>query len=325
MSCAPSSRFAVPARWMAAAALILCGCGGIGIQSEALGGGSNTPAVDIAADGGVDEGSTAAPRNESGIDAGGGGSPDAGLRPQTYESSPLCKQIAGDCNPDIPACLYDYTADGGTCFTGALCKEPKGDSGPPVDFTACRVGNSGMGPMCGTAPPAPSNYNSQSTDGSACTQSSDCNIGYECVVGGGMGGSAGVCKHYCCNASTCTGSYDGNTEFCDIEPALGGELVPVCTSGPSCIPLADTNKCAEGMTCTIVNSETGQTACVTTGKSEAGEDCTTSKCDANLACIGGTCLELCNSDDQCPMGQTCTPPSAFYKSKIDVGLGLCEP
>jgi hypothetical protein len=318
MVLASPSRFSIIAKWTVASAIVLLGgCGGIGI-GENLYAGADSPA---AVQGG----------NGSGDDAGSAANPpaDAGYLPTAeadaaspYEGSPLCKVTSLECDPDQVACIYASDAGmGGTCAGGVSGSVCNSDSGANVELAACRVGSS--------APACSPTYNANGTQNAACSQSSDCAIGFECI--GATTTTPGSCKHYCCDGSCNVGTIsDGPPPFCDIETA-GVGAVPVCTTGNSCDPLMDT--CGDGMTCTIVNADTGQTACVTVGEATAGSSCTEIKCAENLACIGGlasggaqaVCVQLCLLDGTtpCPTGQTCTKPSALYAS-TDTAFGLCS-
>ena len=309
MAHAPSSRFQVPTRWLAAAPLLLGGCGGIGVNSPTLG------AYSAADDGG------ASPETDAGgghpsdritpSDAGVGAFEAAG--PSVYMGSPLCMQLTSSpvCNPDKPACISGAYDGGPNLCTSevSLCNV---DSGTPNIPAACRVEASG--PTCELGP----NYNEQATQGASCSNSSECGVGFECI-----GDSQhGTCKHYCCDPTTCDSAsgtgYASTRPFCDIENAVSGQPVPVCTTAQSCVPLTDA--CSTGMTCTIVNSETAQAACVKTGGGQYGDSCTRDKCGPDLACVSGTCRQLCKtSESTCPAGLRCIPPSA-YGSLRDIGL-----
>jgi hypothetical protein len=314
---ASPSRFSIGARCTVAAALfLLVGCGGIGI-AENLSNGADVPADDHGGGGG-DAGS-AEPSPE---DAGFLPTVEADAGP-VFEGSPLCRVSSLKCDPDQVACFYGSDAGmGGTCaggVSGAVCDS---DSGTNVELAACRVGSA--------APACSSSYNVNGTQNATCAQSSDCAIGFECI--GATTSTPGSCKHYCCDGSCSAGTIaDGPPPFCDIETAEVG-AVPVCTTGSACTPLTP-GVCGDGMTCTIVNADTGQTACVTVGEATAGSSCTQIKCAENLACIGGlasggaqaVCVQLCALDGTttCPTGQTCTKPSALYAS-MDTGFGLCS-
>jgi hypothetical protein len=326
MVLASPSRFSIAAKWTVAAALLfLAGCGGIGIGEDLAMGAVPTNTDRSNGGSNADAGS-----GSVGPDAGIGvyppsAEPDAG---PPFEGSPLCKvptMMEGLlCDPDQVACIYASDAGmGGTCaggpVSGSVCNS---DSGANVELVACRVG--------ATAPSCTPNYNANGTQNAACSQSSDCAIGFECI--GATTSTPGSCKHYCCDGSCSGGTIaDGPPPFCDIETAEVG-AVPVCTTGIACAPLTP-GVCGDGMTCTIVNADTGQTACVTVGEATAGSSCTQIKCAENLACIGGlasggsqaVCVQLCLLDGTtpCPTGQTCTKPSALYAS-MDTGFGLCS-
>jgi hypothetical protein len=307
-----------PGTRVAAAALLLAvGCGGLGISPSELGTVSNDPSPTNGSDAGVSGGGDGDGATVKGRDA-GVAAVDAPTAPATYQGSPLCMASGTTCDPDKPACFYDVDSGSKSDAGAPLCESDKVctvDAGVPVQVAACRVGAM-------STPTCSSNFNQGNVEGAACTGSNDCAIGYDCV--GATDATSGTCKHYCCDPSACgTGKASaGPAPFCDIEAVVKtGQLIPVCTTEPSCSPLSGLAGCSSpDETCTIVNSETGQTACVTVGPGMAGSECVDQKCAANLACIGGTCSQLCGTDDNCPTGQTCKYPSAFGAATV----GLCS-
>jgi hypothetical protein len=183
---------------------------------------------------------------------------------------------------------------------------------------ACRIGSGG--PVCSGT----DNYTADARTGTPCKQSSECDIGYECVSAEEPGD--GTCKPYCCDSTVCAAlpaQAGSPVPFCDIENPISGVPstgVPVCTAGPACTPL-QTGACGAGMTCTVV-SPSGQTACVTVGKAMEHQDCTTEKCGPNLACIVGTCVQLCDTGgtNTCPPYELCVAPTAFGSDSL---IGVC--
>lgn len=311
----PMARFLTSREGIAAVALVLSGCGGIGLDSSALGTTGDVPGP-VNGGGGGAGGHKSHPVVQPPPDA---GSPayDAGTgQASKFTGSALCKVKGFRCDPDQTACYYDVDETGtgghsGSCLSGKL--ECTASPGVAVVPAACRVGTDDE-PSCA------SNFTVSGSEGVACRASSDCAIGYECVGEG----TAATCKHYCCESTTCDGLSTGKgpQPFCDIETSIGGQLVPVCAIEPGCTLLAsDSCNSSTDMTCTIVNAGTAQTACVTVGNAKAGEDCTTAKCGADLACIGGTCRQLCNTSHDCPSGDTCNYTSGF--SSLGT-VGLCS-
>jgi hypothetical protein len=282
----------LPARLVLSA--LLAGCGGIGISSAPVGSAIEGP------DGGRDAVAWSPTLTvESGADAGVGTAPQddgAGM------GSPLCNIGKTDCDPDQKACLYEVisgTSRSSTCEFGSNCDNKVS---VPVQQAACRIVDS---------KPACSSQLGTKKAGDSCGQSSDCEAELECV--GAAGAAGGICRHYCCD-SACVGT----GSFCDFEPVFGGTaLVPVCTAGDSCKLLGQ--GCPDDQTCTVVNQSTGQTACVTFGTAGVGEQCMTQKCGADLACISGTCLQLCLSGYSCASGESCMSQTALG------GVGFCEP
>jgi hypothetical protein len=284
--------------------VVLTGCGGIGLGSFTVG--TSVEETDAghgheaSRGGGATDNSSTAP-----IDAGA----EVAKAPSLL-GSPLCNIMPGGttCNPDELACFYDALADGGadsgTCTVATICA----DASVTSHAAACRVIDST--PVCSTGL-------GRVAEGESCSRSSDCQAELECV--GDRALSQGVCKRYCCVA-TCPGS----DSFCDIEPVFDADeyvsqLVPVCASGRSCTPLgAD---CIAGASCTVVNALTGQTACITPGGAHVGEDCLIQNCEVDLACISGTCRQLCKvvSPSACIGGSPCMPLTALSE-----GIGICS-
>ena len=319
MAPVPSSRLRVPAEWMAAAALLLCGCGGIGVTL-----GASSFAGEAGADAGAvpsdrDAGDAGTGKGFDQITVDGGVGAYEAAAPSLYTGSPLCMNLTASpkCDPDLPACISGAYDGGPNLCTSevSLCGADSGTANMPA---ACRVGSTS--PVCVLGP----NYNEQATQGASCSNSSECGVGFECVGDS----KQGTCKHYCCDPTTCDSAshtgYGATRPFCDIENVVGGlELVPVCTLAPKCVPL-EPDACADAgpdMTCTVVNAETAQAACVKIGAGAEGQDCTRQKCGADLACVSGTCRQLCKPGGVCSPGQTCTPPSAY---RTLGGIGLCQ-
>jgi len=314
-----TSRFQVSAGWLAAAALFLGGCGGLGIEASSLGG-------VLIEEGGANTGGDAGATPKADVDAGrthdiASPAPDSGGAGESpYLNNPLCKvsKTGGSCNPDAPSCISGAYDGGANACTSqvALCEV---DSGTPIIPAACRVEASGPGCVVATGATPTGAYNSNNTQGAPCSQSSDCAIGFECVGDS----KQGTCKHYCCDSTTCESASAtgyGPRPFCDIETALGGLAVPVCTSEKPCAPLTP-GACESGKTCTVVNPATAQTACVKIGTAQVGDECVDTNCTDSLACVNGTCHQLCKGSSSCPSAQKCIQSSAFQS--LD-GVGICE-
>jgi len=275
----------------------LTACSGIGLGSVTVG--SNVEVVDAGASG--DGSATPGPKDNPTPVVDSGAASDAAHYTEETRS-PLCDVSLYHCDPDKPACIYDI-ADGGT----RLCELASTCVGATVPYAAaaCRVIDNKSVCSAAIGPQG---------EGMACKESSDCAAELECV-GSGDDSNGGVCRHYCCDLS-CTAP----GAFCDIESVYGAEqLVPVCTTGAPCTPLA--SHCPDEQTCTVVDAATAQTACATPGTAPLGADCTMAKCEKDLACITGTCQALCvvgGSSYACPSGQTCMPLTA-----LGDGTGIC--
>ena len=295
--------------------------------------GTSIELPDASADaGGHPKKGTAPPANDA-----GGAAPDAGVRSVV---SPLCGMTVDDgavtCSPDEGSCTLPANDAGAGPGEGGADAGlyPGRDGGFTPSHTACRVmpvrGEAGStpAPMCGVAGTGMSE--------SACTGSSDCAPGFECVLPSEIqadgAASAGVCRQYCCS-NVCSEAF-----FCSKQTTLGGAVaVPVCiptqvpdvVDGGSAAPcqLLNDATCQYGQTCQVVPQATGQVlACVTPGTAMAGQSCESVNCAAGLSCIGGvfpyrTCAELCDIDeDQCPSGQTCTSNAVLSNVAAEVGI-----
>jgi hypothetical protein len=275
----------------------IAACGGIGLGSVTVGGAdveANVPAPTVA-----DAGS----KHFNGATPEAGATYDAASPGQAELGSPLCYITPYSCKPDQPACIYDDVDGGGVCEIATDCQ----DASVPVQLAACRVSQ----PKSSKSPQATCESAGQQSEGMSCSRSSDCAADLDCV--GSSSSATGICRRYCCDG-TCLGT---NT-FCDIEAVIStGTLIPVCADGGPCKLLG--NNCPENQYCTVVNSETGQTACVAPGAESAGADCTRGKCGENLACIDDKCKALCSLSDPsaCPGGETCMPLVALGN---DVGV-----
>jgi hypothetical protein len=296
--------------WAMGLLVALTACDGIGLGTLTVGStvaeadAGHTPEASTGGGGGGGGGGGSAgsystqPRADAGADA---------AKAPSLLGSPLCNIMPGGttCDPDEQACLYDVVPDGGadsgTCTVETICY----DAGVASHPAACHVVDSA--PACSTVL-------GHQGEGQMCVGSSDCQAELECVGVRGVD-QEGICKRYCC-VTTCTGS----ESFCDIEPEfVSGQLVPVCASGRSCTPLG--TDCLVGTTCTVVNAMTGQTACITPGGARVGGDCLTQNCAVDLACISGTCRQLCKVEGPyaCLGGSTCMPLTALSE-----GIGICS-
>jgi hypothetical protein len=250
-----------------------------------------------------------------GEDAGGEGgiisNPDSGAGDASkYIGNKLCGATVFTCFPDeeVPKLCGGPSKDGGAMA----------DGGMTMSGMACRVDPKGTGPLC-----EPIGPNMIKNEGDSCTSASDCGPGFECV------GSPSRCRHYCCNADTCTAYSKQNNNkayFCDIQPLAlqSSQMVPVCQPVMPCN--LQTQDCGQGQTCAIVESNGSlTTSCVAVGPGQVGEPCDEQHCGLNLQCIGApmpTCHQLCDPQKpQCPMGTMCFNQWPVLSQQ---GVGVCK-
>jgi hypothetical protein len=245
--------------------------------------------------------------------------------------SPLCTTAV--CDPDLPisAATCMVAPDGGPYDPYA----GYGDAG-----LACRVQPLTAGASNQSAPTTNCYAAGSSDDGVACSRSSDCGPGFDCV-GAGVGPDGGLdageiplgsCRHYCCAGN----SQCPTDEFCDVQPLIQASTTPV----PVCMPIVPAKGCAllaqgdgasacpSGQTCTVVR-EDGATGCVEIGSVTALGSCAESHCAAGLACLGPpsarTCYTLCSTSAS--SSQTCVAPTTCQGGLPlfqDPSVGVCR-
>jgi hypothetical protein len=147
----------------------------------------------------------------------------------------------------------------------------------------------------------------------------------------GAQGSTGVCRRYCCD-NICSGA----GAFCDKETTVSGAVaVPVCVTrawegadaGVACELLDDTSCGGSGLSCQLVDTATGQVACVTPGTATAGQSCELANCASGFSCVVGyfparRCAQLCDVENgNCSKGETCTANAAL--STVNAHVGVC--
>jgi hypothetical protein len=314
---------------------------GIGLTAASFSEGS-VVAVDGGAQGYGDSGSvTTAPKQPTstpGSDAAvglavGSGSGSGGA---LASASPLCgSPYAMDsgvtCNPDLLGdCTPPSLDDAGVAAAGDAGASPGAARfGCHVTAVRAEAGMASSAPVCSAAGAGKAD--------AVCHASNDCEPGYECVVNAqhlATDGAAqdGVCRRYCCD-NTCADP----ASYCDIETTVEGSVaVPVCAThdptasadgGAACELLNDATCGAGGLSCQVVNVDTGAVACITPGTAAAGQSCETTHCAAGLSCIAGyfpdrRCAQLCNHDnDECPAGWVCTPSLSL--STVNALIGVC--
>jgi hypothetical protein len=264
-----------------------------------------------------------------------GGDNTCGLRQSTSGDEGGCALIpAGDASADGQTLVWDAGLEasgpnqlarsslcGGGCVPddSLACLEDGGDAASE----GCRV-VLGAGQQTSTE----CEKSGQGNDGDSCTSGSDCAPGFECV------GTAGTCRHYCCEDDVCNALSNGpyDTYFCDIaaEHAASGATVPICQLAKGC-QLFGMDQCGAGQECTIVDPGGGKNfmaACVDVGDVTEGHSCETHHCAEGLACLGSvgkrTCQEIC--DEQHPCSPNSSEPNCNVKSPAlaDLsGAGVC--
>jgi hypothetical protein len=240
------------------------------------------------------------------------------------------------CDPDNGACTPTVAVpDAGEPSYFADAAVPGSGGGAAESYT-CRVtaerGEAGIAsvmPECVLAGVGKAE--------SPCAASRDCAPGFECVVddsrvhADGASDTQGVCRHYCCD-NIC----QGLRAFCDKETTVGGAVaVPVCVTRPAqgsgdggaaCALLDDSTCGGGGLSCQVVNLDTGEVACVTPGTAMAGQSCELTNCAKGLSCIVGyfpdrTCGQLCDvENNDCPSGQSCAPNATLSNASASVGV-----
>ena len=252
------------------------------------------------------------------------------------QGSPLCNAMAqSPCYPDTasgqcasPPDAGPPTASGDANANGEVEAGADADGGADADAAStfgCHVietDDAGIAPVCLAS--------GAGADGNACSDSSDCSAGYECV-------GAGTCRPYCCS-----GSCD-SMHFCDIQPeahpAGAGAPVPV----PVCMPVrpcalpgesSDAGRCAQGNeTCAVVLSgmtteSAAVASCVQAGSAGVGASCEAEHCAAGLTCIGTwgnkICYTLCDTTDassECAGSQVCSGGLPLFPDSL---TGVCK-
>ena len=231
----------------------------------------------------------------------------------------------------IPACDPD------TMTTASLCVEAPdggawdpnagyGDAGLACRVTPAQSLASDGGPTAACSPAG------AGTDGTACTYSSDCAAGFDCV------GTPGACRHYCCAGN----SVCGKDQFCDTQSLA----VATTTQVPVCMPITPAGGCVlescigttcpvcpTGETCSVVRDD-GATGCVQTGSALVGGACDVEHCFRGLVCLGSAsaaantpgarlCYALCltASPSSCASPATCQGGLPLFQ---DPAVGVCR-
>jgi hypothetical protein len=233
---------------------------------------------------------------------------------EQLRGSPLCGVTAARCMPDDDNGLKSppdagpcVNPDAGTSITNA-CRitNPSGDD---KSFESdCRSGDL------------------RGVDGVACARGADCAPGFECIDGD----RGGVCRRYCCTASSCSDhlSMNGGPTFCDIQKMVdqSSHFAPVCMPLKKCRLLHE-GDCSALETCGIV-TEKGENGCVPIGDAKIGESCDEQHCGKHLTCLGSPgdrrCFQLCRTDGadgaECGSTETCTTGAVFQNP----AFGVCR-
>jgi hypothetical protein len=227
--------------------------------------------------------------------------PQGAALAQELEGSPLCHASFSTCFPDDAIDACDLAADGGASDAGV---EPADGAAP-----ACHVVANGASPACLPAGLGLTN--------AACSQSTDCAAGHECIGGGS-------CRHYCCSGSIACQV----NEFCDVQPTAQDPtmVVPVCMPEVPCA-LLDSDDCPPSQQCSVVRGD-GSTSCVNVGTAKDGESCDAQHCARGLVCIGAqgsaTCAPLCytaGANSCASTGRSCTATLPLFR---DETIGVCQ-
>jgi hypothetical protein len=289
---------------IAAATLLVAGCGISVASSDAFG-----EANDVPQTGGAGADASGGGANASGgFDA--GPRADAAAVPAYPNGDPLCRVAVGlnpTCNPQDD----NKTADGGSNATQQCLSLLDVDGGDAGSY-ACHVTKVNGGevrPMC-----LPEGQSHES-----CVQQSSCSAGYECV-----GQQTGACHRYCCNHEACD-----SMSFCDVQSIFGAGDIKV----PVCMPMSPCKLLADGcgpQTCSVVDEQRGATSCVDIGPRVVGQECETDHCAKDLVCLGTIgarkCFKLCDMSGasmyQCPPGEQCKANSVIFPGPD--GIGICR-
>jgi hypothetical protein len=213
-------------------------------------------------------------------------------------------------------------ADGGPPRDGGMCAES------PCQLVApqcgCAAGEgcflSAGARTCATA--------GAGTEGSACTGSSDCARGLECVnVSADPARPAAQCARYCASDATCVGT--GSLCLTTLSDGAGGSIPGVTLCTRACDPIDQTG-CASGLSCTVLRETAGAMRGLTDCAGPVGIGTTFSSCEddtdcaAGYACAGGSCTHWCNvaTDDGCGLFEICI---GFVDPVVIGGVeyGLC--
>jgi hypothetical protein len=227
----------------------------------------------------------------------------------TFRGNPICHASVTSCFPD------DLTNPCGVDFDG-LEAGPSEAANALAGYRstpACHVIETPSGAVETTCAVA---SHLQGMSGSACTESTDCSPGWECVAGG-------TCRRYCCGGnSACS-----NNQFCDVQPTAENPalVVPVCQLEVPCTLLADVT-CPPNEQCTVVR-EDGSTSCVAVGTVGDMGSCDTEHCARGYVCLGPTgsrfCAPLCSTTgpDSCLAPRTCTGSLPLFPNP---SVGACQ-
>jgi len=238
--------------------------------------------------------------------------PDAATDAQPPTTSALC---GTGCLPDDP--------------NPAECVSPDAsvgmDAGPAADADAAPAAPATLG--CGVTlesgkPVSACQPAGKGQSGAPCAAAADCAPGLACVTEG----STGVCRAYCCEASTLCGA----SAFC-AERSLEGAGGKTAISVPVCVPADDcsldepypcpTNKqckCKAGTACAVVKDD-GTTSCVPPGNGRSGDQC---PCAAGFVCskTTSTCFKLCSTTAATP---DCGTGKCLVVAGLPEGFGVC--
>jgi hypothetical protein len=232
-------------------------------------------------------------------------------RGTTSTCRPVCRTGGTDCAAGRTcAPLPDHKAYG-------ACIPTEGDTPPPCDpalATSC-TGGAGCFVSCTSGVASVSCQPAGIVEvGKACTRSTDCVPGADCLTTTCADASKRLfCVRHCRTNDDC----GGGTARC-LARVCGNTAVPYGSCTISCDPRgAATTGCPDGTVCTLYPGELSDCSCRGAAQKGAdGEVCTSSlDCQPGLSCVVEAgrkiCRPLCRLDapTTCGMGRTCTPLS----------------
>jgi hypothetical protein len=253
-----------------------------------------------------------------------------GLACNGVERCELGRCVAGTplrCDDGVP-CTADACEEPGTCrYTpmdslcpaGQRCGATGCTSSGACSESPCRL----ISPQCG-CPSGQACYLAGGSmracatagagaEGTACTSSSSCAPGLDCVnLSVVASRSITQCARYCGTDSDCMGA--GSLCLHALDDGMGGAIpgVRICTR--ACNPVRQTG-CATGLMCNVYRESIGSMRFLTdctgpAGTRTRGQSCTQDiDCAPGLACISSRCYRWCDvaTNEGCLGAELCSP------------------